>query len=320
MVKLLDIVLLGTGGGMPIPERHLSSLIINYKGRKILIDCGEGTQVSMRRHHTGFKSIDIICISHIHGDHILGLPGLLLTIGNSDRKSPITIIGPPGIGKVLQGLKVVIPYLPFEINIVEITEGNLKFILDSEQLELKNMDDTSLEDITISTIELDHSDPCIGYNFYISRRPKFDPKKAELNKVPRELWKTLQEGKPIVYRDKNYKPDMVLGKKRKGIKLSFITDTRPIEDIVNFIKGSQLFVCEGTYGNDEDLEKAIKNKHMTFSQAASLAKSANVDKLLLTHFSPSIENPLLFKYNATDIFPNTIIGYDGFSYTLSFDE
>lgn len=320
MITLLDIVLLGTGGGMPIPERYLSSLVINYRGRKILIDCGEGTQIAMRKEHTGFKSTDIICITHFHGDHILGLPGLLLTIGNSDRKLPITIIGPPGIGEIMEGLKVVIPYLPFDLNIIEIAEGELAFNISDESLILNEEENTLDEGITISTIEVDHCDPCIGYGFYIPRRPEFEPQKARLNRVPRDIWQILQGGQSIKYKDKDYDPSMVLGEERKGIKFSFITDTRPTDKIREFIKESQLFVCEETYGDNEDLEKAMENKHMTFAEAANLAKKARVDKLLLTHFSPSVEDPQIYKDNALDIFAPTIIGYDGYRATLSYKE
>lgn len=316
----MNIKLLGTGGGMPTPARFLSALNINYNGRNILIDCGESTQVSIRKEHTGFRAIDIICLTHFHGDHILGLPGLLLTIGNSDRKLPITIIGPPGIREILQGLKIVIPYLPFDLNIIEIVEGELTFNIFHEALSLKDKEDSLDGDIIISTIGLDHCDPCIGYSFYLPRRPKFELEKAYLNKVPRELWTTLQSGRTIIDKGEKYRPDMVLGEERKGLKLSFVTDTRPTGKIVEFIEDSQLFVCEGTYGDNEDLEKAIENKHMTFAEAANLAKKGNVDKLLLTHFSPSVEDPQFYKDNALDIFANTTIGYDGFTATLSYKE
>ena len=115
---MVDVVLLGCGGSMPTPERFLSSVVMMYKGNKILIDCGEGTQVSMRMCNTGFKTIDVICISHIHGDHIVGLPGLLGTIGNSGRTEPIVIIGPEGITKAVNGLKTIVEWLPYEINII----------------------------------------------------------------------------------------------------------------------------------------------------------------------------------------------------------
>ncbi len=316
---MIDIVLLGSGGGMPMPNRFLSSMVINYKGRKILIDCGEGTQISMRNLKTGFKSIDIICITHVHGDHIFGLPGLLSTIGNSDRIDPITIIGPEGIGDILRGLMLSISYLPYSINIIENPTKPLGINILPKAIEIKdNRKSSPYDDIIISTLELDHSCPCIGYSFYVTRKPKFDPEKAKLNEVPKKIWGRLQKGEIVIYNGKKYTPDMVLGEERNGIKLSYITDTRPTELIPNFINKSKLFICEGTYGNDEDLEKAINNKHMTFSEAAELAYKGKVEELMLTHFSSAMDEPKLYKSNAVSIFPNTIIGDDGFTKTLMF--
>lgn len=317
---MLNLTLLGSGGGMPMPHRFLSSLLINYQGRKILIDCGEGTQVAMRKNNAGFKAIDIICITHVHGDHIFGLPGLLSTIGNSDRTDPISIIGPVGITKVIEGLMVAISYLPYEINIIEAHKGSLTITNSTKGLEIKELDNLLNNEIVMSIIELDHSAPCIGFSFHLSRKPKFLTEKAESNRIPKEIWSRLQNGEVVIYNKKTYEPSMVLGEERKGIKLSYISDTRPIASIPEFIKESDLFICEGTYGDDEDIEKAIKNKHMTFREAAELAYKGNVKELLLTHFSPSIDNPDQYKLKTEGIFSNTIIGFDGLMKILSFIE
>lgn len=299
---MIDLVLLGTGGGMPMPNRYLSSCYLNYKGKKILIDCGEGTQVSMRIAKCGFKDIDVICITHIHGDHIIGLPGLLGTIGNSGRIEPLTIIGPKGISEAINGLLVVCKYLPFEINIIE---NPRNFIFNQE--------------VDISTLELDHSSPCLGYRFNIRRQRKFSLEKAIKNNVPKLLWNTLQKStNTIEYDEKIYTSDMVLGEERRGLIISFVTDTRPIEEIKEFIKESDLFICEGTYGNSMDIEKAIKNKHMTFEEAANLAKDAKVKELLLTHFGGALVDPFDYENNAKKIFVNTIIGYDRYKKILKF--
>lgn len=298
---MVDLALLGCGGGMPIPERYLSSLLINYKGRKVLVDCGEGTQVSMKILGWGFKSIDIICITHGHGDHIVGLPGLLSTIGNSGRTEPITIIGPRGIKNIVKGLRVAAPYLPYEINILENPQEPIK-----------------VKDLMISTLELNHSTDCLGYSFYFKRKPKFNVESAISNEIPKMFWSRLQRNEIVIDNGKTYMPSMVLGKERIGIKLSFITDTRPDSKIATFIKGSDLFICEGTYGDEDHLEKAIRNKHMTFSEAAQLALSGDVQELLLTHFSPAMLNPQEYKDRAERIFRNTIIGADRLVKTLSF--
>ncbi|MGH4139958.1 ribonuclease Z [Clostridium sp.] len=312
---MVDIALLGCGGGMPIPERYLSSLLINYKGRKILLDCGEGTQVSMKILGWGFKSIDIICITHGHADHIVGLPGILATIGNSGRTEPITIIGPQGINDIVKGLRVAAPYLPYGINILENPQGPLKI-----EIPINSIDKSlgKFNDLIISTLELDHSTNCLGYSFYFRRRPKFDIESAIKNEIPKKFWSKLQKNETITYHEKTYFPAMVLGKERTGIKLSFTTDTRPIPEIENFVSGSDLFICEGTYGNDNDIEKAIKNKHMTFREAAQVALNGKVQELLLTHFSPSLHIPEEYSDIAESVFKNTIIGYDRFVKTMSF--
>lgn len=312
---MVDAGLIGTGGGMPMPNRFLSSLLINYKGRKILIDCGEGTQVSMRILGWGFKSLDIICITHFHGDHTVGLPGLLATLGNSGRLEPLTIIGPVGITDVIKGLRVIVPYLPYELNIIEGTNEAIEFQFDAKGLKVVS----SNGDITINTIELNHSTPCIGYNFNIKRSPKFDIIKAEKNNVPKSLWNSLQKGISLDYEGKLYNPEMVLGMERKGIKISYITDTRPIETIPKFIEGSDLFICEGTLGDDSLFERVEKNFHMTFREAANLAKEGKVKELLLTHFSPAMPEPDEFVGNAIEVFKNTVIGKDRMVKTLSFE-
>lgn len=305
---MIDLVLLGCGGNVPMPNRNLSSLFINYRGHKILIDCGEGTQVSMRMKNCGFKDIDLILITHLHGDHIIGLIGLLSTIGNSGKSDNLTIVGPIGITQAINAIRVLIEYLPYKINIIE----DPKDIFSIENDILKNLE--------ISTLELEHSTECLGYSLYFNRTPKFNVQKALKNNVPKELWNRLQNNNEIFYNNRTYTSDMVLGDNRKGIKISFVTDTRPLFTIPNFIKDSDLFVCEAMYGDDMDISKAMKNKHMTFTEAANLARLGQVKKLLLTHFSPSLENPHEYLGNATRFFENTIIGEDRLSLSLNYED
>jgi ribonuclease Z len=293
---MIDICLLGCGGSMPVPYRYLTSLLINYKGKKILVDCGEGTQVSMKIVGWGFKSIDVICFTHSHADHVIGLPGLLLTIANSGRIDPLTIIGPIGFSKIVNGLMVVCPYLPFDVNIIEASE--------TEKFAFK------LEGIDIETIPADHTVNCISFSFNIRRARRFDVESAISNNVPKILWNKLQKGESIIHEDREFTPDMVLGEERKGIKISYCTDTRPFPELIGFVKDSNLLIAEGMYGDNLDLQKAISNKHMLFSEAAAIAKESESKELWLTHFSPIMLDPDLYIDNAKVIFENTVIGQD----------
>ncbi|NLJ40405.1 MAG: ribonuclease Z [Clostridiales bacterium] len=317
---MLNITLLGTGGGMPIPNKFLSSALLRYQSRKILIDCGEGTQVAMRVNNTGFKSLDIICLTHGHGDHIFGLPGLLSTMANSGRSTPVTIIGPLGIKDKLEGLISAIGFLTFEIEILESPKADLFIQLKPQGLVVTEhtVGNSQTSDIILSTLNLDHATPCIAYSMYIPRAPKFHLERALAKDIPKIYWKRLQKGETVKDGNNIYLPKMVLGKARPGIKFSYVTDTRPIEAIPDFIHKSDLFICEGTYSNDEDIEKAINYKHMIFSETANLARLGKVKELWITHFSPSIEDPKIHINNVVDIFPDTRIGIDGLSKTLAY--
>ncbi len=297
---MIDICLLGCGGSMPISSRFLSAVLIRYNGKMCLIDCGENTQVALKLLGWGLKHIDVICLTHYHGDHLFGLPGLLSTISNSERTEPVTIIGPKGLSSIITGIRSILPYLPYELKLCE----------NPSSLEFNNM--------TISTLSLNHTSPCLGYGFEIKRSPRFDVLKAESNNVPKKIWNLLQKGGSVNIDGVLYTPEMILGQERRGIKLSIITDTRPIPTIPEFIKDSNLFICEGMYGDDADIEKAQNNKHMTFREAALLAKAGNVSEMILTHFSPSMADPALYLNNALEVFPNTHLGTDGLVRMLKF--
>lgn len=302
---MIDVALLGTGGMMPMPERFLSSMLLRINGRLILVDCGEGTQVTLKMLGWGFKAIDTICFTHYHADHISGLPGMLLTIGNSGRTEPVKLIGPPGLKKVVEGLRLIFPELPFKLEYIEI--DNIDCVID-------------FNDFSLKANEGDHRIKCLSYRFDISRKGKFSVEKAKTLGLPVNMWSILQKGGTVEYNGKIYTSDMVLGNARKGISLSFCTDTRPVDSLVNFINGSDLFVCEGMYGENEKQKKAIEYKHMLFSEAAKLAKLGNVKELWLTHLSPSMKEPELFIDNAKNIFANTKVGYDRMYTRINFEE
>ncbi len=302
---MLDIALLGTGGMMPLPHRFLSSMICRYNGRLLLIDCGEGTQVTNKLLGWGFKNIDTICFTHVHGDHITGLPGMLLTIGNSGRIEPLTIVGPIGIKFIASSLMVIATDLPFDVNFIEVEDFGEKI---------------TIGDFNINTIKLDHRVTCIGYSIEINRVGKFNKALAQKNNVPITLWGKLQKKETVTENNITYTPNMVMGDDRKGIKISFVTDTRPIEGLSDFVRESDLFICEGLYGDNDKQSNAAKYKHMIFSEAATIGKEANVEEIWLTHFSPALTEPEEFLSNATDIFSNTKIGYDRISTTIKFQD
>lgn len=305
---MLNLTMIGTGGNVPTPNRFCSSAFINYKGRKILIDCGEGSQISMKKIGCGFKDIDLILITHLHGDHINGLLGLLATMGNSEKRTPLYIVGPRGIKRAISAMMVLWEGLPYRLVVIEKPAGSF------------SINAPILKEVEISSLDLDHSTECLGYSLYFKRNREFEPKKALENQVPKRLWRHLQAGQTFHIDDLTYIPDMVLGKPRSGIKFSYITDTRPINSIIPFIQSSNLFICEAMYGDDLDIGKAVKNKHMTFREAANLACKGQVDQLLLTHFSPSLDRPDDYIENARSIFKNTKLAYDGINLSIGYPE
>ncbi len=302
---MLDVCLLGCGGMMPLPYRWLTSLMTRFNGSSLLIDCGEGTQIAIKEKGWSFKPIDVICFTHYHGDHISGLPGLLLTMGNADRKEPLTLIGPKGLERVVNSLRIIAPELPFEIRCVEIEGAEQTF---------------ELEGYRLKAFRVNHNVLCYGYSLEIDRAGKFDVKRAEENEIPKQYWKVLQKGETVELDGKVYTPDMVLGAPRKGIKLTYTTDTRPTDSIRVHAKESDLFICEGMYGEKEKAAKAVEYKHMTFTEAATLAKEADVKEMWLTHYSPSLTKPEEYMDGVREIFPNAKAGKDCMSVELDFPE
>ena len=302
---MLDVCLLGCGGMMPLPRRWLTALMIRYNGSSLMIDCGEGTQVAIKEKGWSFKPIDVICFTHYHGDHISGLPGLLLTMGNADRTEPLTLVGPRGLERVVSALRVIAPELPFEIKFIEITKPE-------EVLELNGY--------RITAFRVNHNVTCYGYTLEILRQGKFSPDSAREHEIPLKFWNPLQKGQTVEDEGRIYTPDMVLGPPRKGIKLTYTTDTRPTESILRNAKGSDLFICEGMYGEDDKIEKAKGYKHMTFREAAILARDADVGEMWLTHYSPSLVRPDDYMDTVREIFPKAWPGKDGKSVELNFEE
>lgn len=302
---MLEVCLLGTGGMMPLPYRWLTAMMARYNGKSILIDCGEGTQIALKEKGWSPKPIDIICFTHYHADHISGLPGMLLTMGNAERTEPLLLIGPKGLQKVVSALRCIAPELPFEIRCMEIEEKEQTFSFDGFRIE---------------TFKVNHNVTCYGYSIVVDRIGKFSVENAVANGIEKKYWSRLQKGEIIEENGRVFTPQMVLGADRKGLKVTYCTDTRPTESIVKNAAGADLFICEGMYGEPEKAKKAREYKHMTFYEAAELAKQANVSSMWLTHYSPSLMKPEQFMKDVKAIFPKAEAGKDGKTVDLLFEE
>ncbi len=300
---MLDVCLLGTGGMMPLPHRKLTALMTRYNGSNLLIDCGEGTQLAIREKGWSFHAIDVICFTHYHADHISGLPGLLLTMGNAERTEPVLMIGPKGLERVVNALRTIAPELPFSI----------------EFHELKDSEETiSINGYTIRAFRVQHNVPCYGYTQQIGRAGRFDVERALEAGIPQRFWNRLQKGETIEEEGRTLTPDMVLGPPRRGIKLTYCTDSRPAAVIAENARDADLFICEGMYAEPDKESKARQYKHMTFSEAAGLAKKANASALWLTHFSPSLLHAERYLKDVKKIFPAASLGEDGRTAELDF--
>ena len=303
---MLDVCLLGSGGMMPLPYRWLTALMTRYNGSSLLIDCGEGTQIAIKEKGWSFKPIDIICFTHFHGDHISGLPGLLLTMGNAERTEPLTLIGPKGLERVVNALRVIAPELPFPIQFIELTQPEEELCMGGYR---------------IKAFRVNHNITCYGYSLEIDRAGKFQVEQAMERQIPKHFWNKLQKGETITTEDGVvYTPDMVMGAPRKGIKLVYCTDTRPTPSIVANAKQADLFICEGMYGEKGKEAKAVSYKHKSFYEAAKLAKDAEVKALWLTHYSPSLNRPEEFMDEVRRIFPKAEAGKDRKSIELDFED
>lgn len=302
---MLDVCLLGSGGMMPLPYRLLTSLMTRYNGSNLLIDCGEGTQVAIKKKGWSFKTIDTICFTHYHGDHISGLPGLLLTMGNAERTEPLTLIGPKGLERVVNSLRVIAPELPFPIIFKEIQGAEQVFELNGYK---------------ITAFRVNHNVTCYGYTLEIDRAGKFDVTRAKEADIPMKFWSRLQKGEVIEDGGRVFHPEDVLGPARKGIKVTYCTDTRPVDAIAKAADGADLFICEGMYGEPEKAAKAVEYKHMTFEEAAKLARRAKPSQMWLTHYSPSLVRPEDYIEGVRKIYPEIYPGKDGKTIELDFAE
>ncbi|MBQ3647237.1 MAG: ribonuclease Z [Spirochaetia bacterium] len=307
----LEVFILGCGGMMPLPRRHLTSVLLRREGDLFLFDCGEATQISLKKLNLKWKNISTIFISHTHADHVTGLPGILMLSSQVDRTEPLYIIGPPKIKEFVEtSIKVLDMYINYEIIVKEITEPGV--VMQGENFK-------------VEAFQLDHTKPCFGYKLTEAPRPGiFHPEKAKELGVPMgSMWSALQHGETVILADgRSVTPDMVLGLPRKGRKFSFVTDTLAIPSIAEEVKDSDLFICEGMF-EDELAESAHEKKHMTAVEAAHIARTAGgIKQMGLIHYSPRYTDKELsiLLEQAQEVFADTFLTRDGQTILLKYED
>ena len=302
----LEVFVLGTSGMQPLPGRFLTSAIVRRNGELFLFDCGEGTQVSLKMLNLHWKRINRIFISHMHADHVTGLPGLLMLSSQVDRTEPLYIYGPEKLKEYIDSTRRLLDmYINYEIRFVQTEPG---IVLDTEEY-------------TVEAVPLLHTKPCMGFVMTEKDRPgEFSVQKAnELNIPCGPLWGRLQKGFDIELADGTViHPNQVLGESRKGVRFSYVTDTMYLSHIAKHVEGSDLLLCEGMFTRDLS-QDAFEKKHMTSTQAAMIARDAKVKKLALIHYSPRYADKELqmLKQEACEVFENTVLCRDRYSFLLS---
>ena len=294
----IRVVFLGTSGSVPTLKRSLPSVVVQYPKEQWMFDCGENTQRQMMQGKVSFHKKLTVFLTHLHGDHVLGLPGVLQTMALMDRKEPVAIYGPLGIKDFLVCTKETLNFgLTFPVEINEIlNQGTI----------------VNEKEFVVSAIESNHA--VKSYAFSLTEKPRpgrFFPEKAQAIGVPRgELWSKLQMGKEVELGEgKVVKPSEVLGPSRAGRKIVYTGDTRPFKEFAKFAKDADLVIHESTF--DDSLgEKAELDGHSTPSQAAEEARAAGAKQLVLTHISARYPDATLLLEQARKIFSNTVVAED----------
>ena len=300
---MITVTLLGTSALLPLPERAETAAVLACDGHSILFDCGEGTQTAARKAGVSLMKTELIALTHYHGDHIFGLPGLLQTMAVMGRTETLTIVGPGDVTKALEPMLSLIGFLPYGLRLQSIPEGGMA--LPGWPAGAK-----------LIAFPTNHRVLSQGYAFCLPRAGKFQPEKAKALGIPQNQWGILQRGGTL----QGIGPERGLGPARKGLKVVFTGDTSPCEALETAAQDADLLLCEATYGENEQAQQAAEYGHMTFSQAGQLARDAGVKRLWLMHYSQMIRAPEEYLPNAQIFFPNVECGFDGKTVTLGFTE
>lgn len=310
---MLTITLLGTAATMPLPDRALTAAVAECGGHSLLFDCGEGTQTAARRAGVNLMKLDAICLTHYHGDHIFGLPGLLQTLGCQGREKPLTLFGPAeGMEPVWNALAALTGPQPYPIHVVP---------LGAEPVALESLAAGWPAGAVLTPFHTRHRVPSRGYRLDLPRAGRFDPAKAKALGVPVQQWKLLQRGEAVTLENgSTIQPERVLGAPRRGLSFVFSGDTAPCAALEQAASGADLLLCDATYPDDSYLAQAKQYGHSTFRQDALLAQKAQARRLGLMHYSPIITDPEAALPVAAEVFPAAECGFDGKQWTLQYDE
>ena len=308
---MIQITLIGTAALMPLPDRALTAALLTCGGRSILFDCGEGTQSAARRAGVSLMKTDLIALTHYHGDHIFGLPGLLQTMGVMERTEPLFITGPEGLSDELAPILRLAGRTGYDIRLIDLPEGGLA---------LAELAGGWPSCARLTAFRTDHTVTSRGYCFTLSRAGRFLPEKAAELGVPKPLWGLLQKGESVRIGDETIRPGQVLGRPRKGLKFVFSGDTRPCEALISAAEGADLMILDATYGGNDQAQLALEHGHMNFAQAAECAARAGAKALWLAHYSQMIRDPEEHLANAAALFPGAVCGRDGMRAELKFEE
>lgn len=302
----LEVVFLGTSGSVPTPERGLPCIAVKRRGELILLDCGEGCQRQMMKAGVGFAKRMRIFVTHLHGDHVLGLAGLLQSMGMMGREDPVLIYGPRGLSRLVEAFKEALGFeLPYTAEVYEVGEGVV----------------CRGDGYKVEARFVKHSVVTLAYALIEDDRPgRFNPEKAAQLGVPKgPLWKSLQMGEVVEVKGRVVKPEDVLGPPRKGLKLIYSGDTGFAESLVELSRGADLLIHEAMF--DDSLEdKAVEEGHSTARQAATVAKLAGVKRLVLTHISPRYHDPTVLEQQAREVFPSAEVAYDFLKISLTYED
>lgn len=296
---MLTVTLLGTGGTQPLPERALAALAVSVGGGTVLLDCGEGTQTALRRWGVSAYRLHTVLLTHYHGDHILGLPGLLQTLSSLGRTAPLTVVGPAGLEAVAAPMAALAGPLPFAVHWRQ--AGQEPF---------------AAGPLTVTPFPLEHRVPCCGYALALPRAGRFDPGRARAAGIPVALWSRLQAGQTV----EEFTPDQVLGPPRRGLKVVYATDTRPCPAVTEAAREADLLCMDATYADDADLDKAKLYGHATCRETGALAAEAGVRRLWLTHYSAAVTDLAPGLAAAQRAYPDAVAGTDGMRLELDFDK